>query len=73
MSAVCGYSLHLYCDNVEDDTCVGRGAVKWPTEAYGDTKQEAFSMARRWGWRVNQRQYTAICPYCVAESEAGGE
>ena len=60
---VCGYDLHLYCENHESEPDKHTW-VQWPDVFGGGTKAEAFRDARAKGWRINERENKAYCPNC---------
>jgi len=65
------YVLHLYCDYCErkqwrrfED---GKPFMSNCCEISGDSKQHAFRLARKDGWRINEGADKAMCPKCVKE------
>lgn len=57
-----GYSLDLYCDNVDTNRCVKTRAVQ--NEFFGQSRREVMAAARKVGWSfVDNRE--AYCPECT--------
>jgi hypothetical protein len=63
MGLVGGYSIHLYCDSPNNDSC------PYPEEFIGQTQDECIFKARQLGWYVNiQRRNRVKQPgrgYCL--------
>lgn len=66
-----GYTLALYCDNLEQDYCFG-GHHEWnefPHEYLHSERGSACrAEARKDGW-ILKRDGTAICPKCARMKE----
>lgn len=65
-----GYSLDLYCENLDGDTCKNprpKDGLTHPAEYYSQTFGECARMAREDGWRLNRKKGTAICPWCTGK------
>lgn len=58
-----GYSLHLYCDNV--DTCRCLAKRSYQNEFHGRNITETAREARKVGWELTLEE--AYCPACAAE------
>lgn len=63
-----GYSLHLYCD-VLDESYQHRGSASFPGDGTGDFCGEsggnARQDARRAGWKFDLKGGRVICPSCL--------
>ncbi len=60
------YVLHLYCDFCELPQ--GRdemGHQVRHVEFTGDSRQDSYRSARKYGWRINEAKATAMCPTCA--------
>ena len=64
------YNVHLYCDNLDTQTCVGPRFLVGPqAEFSGETMREVRSAIRRNGWLVDWKLRTCICPDCAKEKK----
>lgn len=65
------YVLHLYCDYCERRQWTvhenGSTFLSNCFEQSGDSKQQAFRLARKRGWRISESADKATCPLCVKE------
>lgn len=55
------YTLHLYCDRVND----AHGFDAFPHEFTGETFGECAKVARKRGWIIHKSTRTATCPKCT--------
>lgn len=55
------YSMHLYCDHVNDE----HPFDSFPHEYSAETFGQCAAMARRRGWVFHYKTRTATCPLCV--------
>jgi hypothetical protein len=55
-----GYSLHLYCDHINEQHDV----LEFPHEFGGETFTESARYARKRGWVIHRKTRTATCPKC---------
>jgi hypothetical protein len=63
-----GYSIILTCDERDHDRMLPRNH-----EAFGDNKTEARKVAKRDGWRVDWKNFEAICPFCAQRLNLGSK
>ena len=56
-----GYSLDLYCDNVEAGRCVSKRS--WQNEFYGQSLAETKRDAKAIGWSFKGQ--SCFCPSCT--------
>lgn len=72
-----GYSLNLYCDNVNfhnsQHLSIWGGNYHFrdgsilANEFVGETFSECARHARKYGWKIDRKQGICVCPLCVKE------
>ena len=60
-----GYTLDLYCDHpTHQNENPFRSECDQFFSDEGNPKTDCFRQARRFGWKINLKERTCICPKC---------
>lgn len=67
------YTMHLYCRNRDDDTCVA--PMQWKALAYnaeytGRTYTQCVTQAKKDGWKFDKEADDVTCPECTKSKMA---